>query len=227
MKIAWKSEVPQWIVLGAMFAGAAIAWPHAPGRIPVHWNLSGQVDRYGGRFEGLLALPLLALGLYVLMLVIPRIDPGRANYARFRGAYNAIRIAVLAVLAVLYLAIHLWVRTGHVNIGAIAPLTIGAMCVLVGGVLGKIRPNWFVGIRTPWTLSSKVSWVRTHRAGGWAFIALGLATIVATFVSPRAAFWVMLAGIVVTGVGLVVYSYLVWRQDPDKIPPAGTLPADE
>ncbi len=227
MKIAWKSEVPQWIVLGAMFAGAAIAWPHAPARIPVHWNLSGQVDRYGGRFEGLLALPLLALGLYVLMLVIPRIDPGRANYARFRGAYNAIRIAVLAVLAVLYLAIHLWVRTGHVNIGAIAPLTIGAMCVLVGGVLGKIRPNWFVGIRTPWTLSSKVSWVRTHRAGGWAFIALGLATIVATFVSPRAAFWVMLAGIVVTGVGLVVYSYLVWRQDPDKIPPAGTLPADE
>jgi uncharacterized membrane protein len=226
MKIAWKVEVPQWIILAGMFAGAAIAWPHAPDRIPVHWTINGQVDRYGGRFEGLLLMPLVALGIYVLMLVLPRIDPGRANYARFRGAYNAIRIALLVLFAVFYVVIQLWVWTGHADIALIAPLAMGIVSIVLGAVLGKIRPNWFVGIRTPWTLSSKVSWVRTHRAGGWLFMVVGLATIGATFISPRLAFWVLIGGLIGGTVALVIYSYVLWRQDPDKIPPAGTLPAD-
>jgi uncharacterized membrane protein len=226
MKIAWKVEVPQWIILAGMFAGAAIAWPHAPGRIPVHWSINGQVDRYGGRLEGLFLMPLVALGIYVLMLVLPRIDPGRANYARFRGAYNAIRIALLVLFAVFDVVIQIWVWTGHADIALIAPLAMGIVSIVLGAVLGKIRPNWFVGIRTPWTLSSKVSWVRTHRAGGWLFIVVGLATIAATFVSPRLAFWVLIGGLVGGTVAVVIYSYVLWRQDPDKIPPAGTLPAD-
>lgn len=227
MKIAWKIEVPQWIILAAMFAAAAIAWPNAPDRIPVHWNINGQVDRYGGKFEGLLLMPLFALGVYVLMLVLPRIDPGRANYARFSGAYRAIRIAILALFAVFDGVVQMWVWTGHVDIALIAPLAMGVASVFLGALLGKIRPNWFVGIRTPWTLSSKVSWVRTHRAGGWLFMLVGLATIVATFISPRIAFWALIGGLVGGTVALVVYSYLLWRQDPEKIPPAGTLPADE
>ena len=226
MKIAWKVEVPQWIILAGMFAGAAIAWPHAPDRIPVHWNIDGQVDRYGGRFEGLLLMPLVALGMYVLMLVLPRIDPGRANYARFRGAYNAIRITLLVLFAVFDVGIQVWVWTGHADIALIAPLAMGIVSIVLGAVLGKIRPNWFVGIRTPWTLSSKVSWVRTHRAGGWLFIVVGLATIATTFISPRLAFWVLIGGLIGGTVALVIYSYVLWRQDPDKIPPAGTLPAD-
>jgi len=226
MKIAWKVEVPQWIILAGMFAAAAIAWPHAPDRIPVHWNINGEVDRYGGRFEGLLLMPLVALGIYVLMLVLPRIDPGRANYARFRGAYNAIRITLLVLFAVFDVGIQVWVWTGHADIALIAPLAMGIVSIVLGAVLGKIRPNWFVGIRTPWTLSSKVSWVRTHRAGGWLFIVVGLATIATTFISPRLAFWVLIGGLLGGTVALFVYSYVLWRQDPDKIPPAGTLPAD-
>jgi uncharacterized membrane protein len=226
MKIAWKIEVPQWIILAAMFVAAAIAWPHAPDRIPVHWNISGQVDRYGGRFEGLLLMPLVALGFYVLMLVLPRIDPGRANYARFRGAYNAIRIGLLAMFGVFDVVVRKAALTGQANVSRIAPLAIGVLMVFLGALLGKIRPNWFIGIRTPWTLSSKVAWVRTHRAGGWLFMLIGLATIIASFVSSRLSFWILVAGTIGGTVGLVVYSYLLWRQDPDKIPPAGTLPAD-
>ena len=226
MRIAWKVEVPQWIILAGMFAAAAIAWPHAPDRIPVHWNINGEVDRYGGRFEGLLLMPLVALGMYVLMLVLPRIDPGRANYARFRGAYNAIRITLLVLFAVFDVGIQVWVWTGHADIALIAPLAMGIVSIVLGAVLGKIRPNWFVGIRTPWTLSSKVSWVRTHRAGGWLFIVVGLATIATTFISPRLAFWVLIGGLLGGTVALFIYSYVLWRQDPDKIPPAGTLPAD-
>jgi uncharacterized membrane protein len=226
MRIAWKIEVPQWIILAGMFVAAGVAWPYAPDRIPVHWNINGQVDRYGGRFEGLFLMPLVALGIYALLLVLPRIDPGRANYARFRGAYNAIRIAILALFAVFEAAMQAWVWTGHTDIAVLAPLATGAMCVLFGAVLGKIRPNWFVGVRTPWTLSSKVSWVRTHRAGGWVLMAVGLATIVVTFLSARLAIWVLVGGLLCGSLALVFYSYLLWRQDPDKLPPAGTLPAD-
>ena len=204
MKIAWKIEVPQWLVLAAMFIGAAVSWSHAPDRIPVHWNLSGQADRYGGRVEGLLLMPLVASGIYLLMLVLPRIDPGRANYARFRGAYSAIRITVLAIFAVFYGMTQAWIWTGHVSLTLAAPLTMGIVLVILGSLLGKIRPNWFVGIRTPWTLSSKVSWVRTHRAGGWLFILVGLVTIVASFVSSRTAIWVLLGGLIGGTIGLVM-----------------------
>jgi uncharacterized membrane protein len=226
MKFQWKVEVPQWIVLAAMFAAGAIAWPNAPERIPAHWNISGQVDRYGGKFEGLLLMPLIALGIYVLMLVLPRIDPGRANYARFAGAYTVIRMTVLGIFALFYTGLHVWLWTGHLNIAQLAPIVMGLLAIVLGTVLGKIRPNWFVGIRTPWTLSSKMSWGRTHRAGGWVFVSVGLATIVSAFIGPRVAFWVLIGGLVGGTVALIVYSYLVWRQDPDKLPPAGTLPAD-
>lgn len=123
--------------------------------------------------------------------------------------------------------IHLWIRQVPVDVSTVAPLAVGVMMVLMGSVMGKIRPNWFVGIRTPWTLSSKSSWVRTHRLGGWLLVALGLALAAAAVVSSRAAVAVLIGGPAVTTLWLVVFSYLVWPRDPDKVPPAGTWPADE
>ncbi len=226
MKGGWKIELPQWLVLAAMFLAAAVAWPNAPDRIPIHWNIDGQVDRYGGRFAGLLLMPLVAAGVYVLMLVLPRIDPGRANYGKFRGTYAAIRITLLLLFAVFDAAILAWTWNVRVNVAGVAPVSIGVVCVVLGALLGRIQPNWFVGIRTPWTLSSKVSWTRTHRAGGWVFSLVGVATIAATLLSPHASFWILIVGLVGGTIGLVAYSYVIWRHDPGKIPPAGTLPAD-
>jgi uncharacterized membrane protein len=99
------------------------------------------------------------------------------------------------------------------------------MLVVLGNVLGKLRPNWFVGIRTPWTLSSKSSWVRTHQAGAWVFVGAGIAFMAAGVIRHG---WAMLVAIILMGAGalaLIVYSFVVWRDDPDKVPPAGTLPA--
>jgi len=223
MKTSWKVEVPQLVVIAAMFAAAALAWSGAPDRIPVHWNIDGQVDRYAGKFEGLLLMPLAALGMYALMLVLPRIDPGRANYPRFAGAYTVIRVTVLGIFAAFDVALHVWLRTGRLNIATFAPGVMGVMAIVLGAVLGRVRPNWFVGIRTPWTLSSRTSWVRTHEAGGRVFVGVGVATIVAAFIGPRVAFWVLVAGLMGGTLVLVVYSYLLWRRDPDKVPPTGRL----
>ena len=83
MKISWRTEWPMWLLLIGMFALAAASWGATPDRVPVHWGLNGSPDRWGGKFEGLMLMPLIALGIYLIMLFIPRIDPGRANYANF------------------------------------------------------------------------------------------------------------------------------------------------
>ena len=99
-----------------------------------------------------------------------------------------------------------------------------AVPVALGAVMGKIRPNFFFGIRTPWTLTSKRAWTRTHRLGGFVFIAVGLVGIVAGLLVPPAALIVDVGGILLGSAALAVYSWRVWLADPDRIEPAGTRP---
>lgn len=226
MKVSWKMELPLLAVIAAMWIAAALVWPGAPDRIPVHWGLHGEVDRYGGRAEGLLFLPAMATVLYLLLLFVPRLDPGRLNYERFAGAYTTIRVSVLALMALIDGVILLTARGVAVDMNRFIGLAVGAMIFVMGNVMGKLRPNWFFGVRTPWTLSSKRSWTHTHRLAGWMFIIGGIALMIAGVIGhPRAmeiAFGILAAGALVS----VFYSYLVWRSDPDRIPPAGTLPAN-
>jgi len=222
MKANWRIELALLALVAMMFAAALIVWPSAPSGIPVHWNASGEVDRYGGKFEGLLLLPLLALGIYLLMRYLPRVDPLRANYARFGGAYTAIRAGVLLLMAGIYAMVIAWVMKVPIDISRAAAVAVGALFVLLGSVLGQVKPNWFVGIRTPWTLSSTESWARTHRLGGRLFIAIGvLFAITGAFKLGPFGYVAVGAAMVVVAV-LVVYSYFVWRRDPAKQPPPGT-----
>jgi len=222
MKTNWRIELALLLLIALMFGAALVVWPSAPSDIPVHWNASGQVDRYGGKFEGLLLLPLMALGLYLLMRYLPNIDPGRLNYARFGGAYTAIRAGVLLLMAGIYAMVIAWVLGSPVDMSRAVPLAVGALFVLFGSVLGQVQPNWFVGIRTPWTLSSTESWSRTHRLGGWLFVALGVLFAV-TGAFKLGSFGYVAVGAATAGIAvLVVYSYFVWKHDPAKQPPPGT-----
>jgi len=227
VKSDWRLELGMLLVIAAMFAAAAAVWPSAPDAIPVHWNVNGEVDRYGGRFEGLLLLPLAALVIYLLMRYLPRIDPLRANYARFSGAYTAIRAAVLALMAGIYGMVIAWVQQKPVDMSKLVPAALGGLFLLLGSVLGKVKPNWFVGIRTPWTLSSARSWERTHRLGGWLFMGLGLLFLLTGVFGLGSAgvgvFGAMLAVVVV----LFVYSYFVWRADPEKQAPGAPRRGDD
>jgi uncharacterized membrane protein len=227
VKTNWRVELALILLIAAMFAGALIVWPSAPDQIPVHWNTGGDVDRYGGKVEGLLGLPLLTLGLYLVMRFVPRIDPGRANYARFGGAYTAIRAGLVVLMAGVFGVVLAWVLKWPVDVSRVVPLGVGALFILFGAVLGKVRPNWFVGVRTPWTISSKTSWVRTHRLGGWLFMALGVLFAVTGFFKLGRFGFVTAGAVIGVVVILYAYSYFVWRADPEKQPPAGTQPADD
>jgi uncharacterized membrane protein len=187
--------------------------------VPVHWGLDGQADGWGPRAVGLLAMPVTGAVLYALLLALPYLDPARANYAAFAGAFRALRVALLVFLLVLQVAMIEAFHGVRVDMTAVVLPLMGALLLLLGVILPRLHPNWTTGIRTPWTLSSQVAWTGTHRAGGRVFLVLGLLWIGSAFVRRPWAIALSLGAVVVAVLGLVVYSYLLWRGDPDRIAP--------
>ena len=159
------------------------------------------------------------------MMLLPLFDPGRANYRNFAKTYNVLRVVLVAFMAMLYAATVAAAFGRHVDITSVAFLGTAVLFFIIGNVMGKIRPNWFVGVRTPWTLSSKLSWDKTHRLAGWLFLLMGAAFAVVAFVHNTWAFAAMLIFDAICLVWIVVYSYLVYRSDPHPTPPAGTSPS--
>ncbi|MGD9647850.1 MAG: SdpI family protein [Pirellulales bacterium] len=208
-----RLEIVILAIIAGMFAASAILWSHVPDRMPVHWNLRGQVDRYGGKLEGLLLLPTVTLGLHLLFLALPWIDPRRANYQHFARAYKWIQIAFVVLMTLLH-ALVLGVALGYsVDVGLVVPLAVGVLFCLIGNFMGKFRPNWFVGVRTPWTLSSDLSWNKTNRLGGRMFIVTGIALLMFAFVQNGWMLAIVVALIAAMVTWLPIYSYLVWRRD--------------
>lgn len=206
--------VCQWLIVAAMFVAAALAWPNVPDSIPVHFGPSGEPNRYGGKFEGLLVLPLIALAVLVLLKFLPKIDPMRAHYGQFAIAYNVIILAIEAFMALLYAAILATMFNLGVNVASVIIILVGLLFVAIGAVIDQVRPNWFVGIRTPWTLSSERAWIATHRAGRPVFIGMGIVLVISGLIQARWTLYAAISLCVLGVVGLLAYSYLAWRQDP-------------
>lgn len=221
-------EIVQLVILAAMFVVAAVAWGSAPDKIPIHWNAAGQVDGYGGKFMGLLLTPLMTLGIYLLLKYIPRIDPARRNYETFASTYLLIRVAMLVYMAFIYVVLVLAIgREETFPVGDLITGSVGLLFIVLGAVMGKFRPNWFAGIRTPWTLTSKRSWTKTHRVGGRVFVATGVATMIGAFIGGPWAVYAMFIIMIPGLIFLVAYSYFVWRDDPDRVAAQDVKPADE
>ena len=226
MTWSWRREALLFLPVVAMFVVAAIAWPFADDSIPVHWNAGGDVDRYGGKFEGLMLVPLIALGVSLLLAFIPRIDPGKANYASFAGTYTLIRAGVLLFLAFIHGLIVAIALGADIDLAPFMYVAIGLLFLVLGNSMAKFRPNFFAGIRTPWTVSSARSWTATHRLGGRVFLGMGLGFMAMAVVQQT---WFLIALLVAmfAAIGwLSAYSYFVWRDDPDRVPVGQTTPAD-
>jgi uncharacterized membrane protein len=220
MRISRKTEAPQWALLAVCVAIGMYAWATSPDVVPVHWGVDGQADRFGSRHE-LLILPVIGVAVYSLMLFLPRVDPGRENYARFAGAYTVLRLAILGLLAGLYAVIALAAHDSAFNPLMLLGALLGLFFIVLGAVMGRLRPTYFTGIRTPWTLTSERAWDATHRVGGWVFGALGVATLVCALGVPALTIFVLAGGTLVAVLGLAIYSYIVWRADPDRRSPFG------
>jgi len=209
----------KWIPVLVVVAGVAVSvfmYPQLPERIPTHWNTAGQVNGYSSRIWGAWLMPLILAGTWLVMKAVPHIDPRRDNYAKFTGAYETLIIAVMLLL----LAVHVLVLTSAtgrpVSLERVLPAGLGLLFIVVGAVLPKVHSNWFVGIRTPWTLSSDLSWEKTQKVGGYFFMAVGALTALTALVAPALTFKVLFCSTLVTVVFVFAYSYMVWKSDPAR-----------
>ncbi len=217
MSAKWITLAP-WAVVAAMFVAGLIGWPFAPESIPVHWSLGGDANRYGGKVEGLLLLPAITLVLLIGLTLLPRIEPRRASYAQFARTYSIVSLLVVVFLGVVC-GITLAVAFGvPLNVSRLVLPLVGLLLIGIGAVLQDVRPNWFVGIRTPWTLSSERSWTATHRAGRWVLIGMGATIALAGVLETTWAAFLAIALCIAGVVGLVAYSFVVWRDDPNRSP---------
>ncbi|MFB3787946.1 MAG: SdpI family protein [bacterium] len=207
------------IAITLMFILSAYGWLHVPAdqRIPVHWGINGQPDRYGSKFEGLLSIPLVSCILFALFLAIPWLEPRRMNLERSQKAYKAIIIGLFLFMLVLQGTMVFSALGYPFGMSQIVPTGVGLLFLLIGNYMGKMRSNFFMGIRTPWTLSSDLSWNKTHRLGGKLFAGFGvLMMILPWLVDGSVLFGFLIAGIVIVALVPIVYSYVVWKSDPDK-----------
>lgn len=208
-----RRDCPAWLVLAAGLVAAALAYPHLPEAVPIHFDIQGRPDRYAGRLVGAFGLPLLNVAVYGLMLVVPLVDPGRANYPRFAGFYRGLRVMMAWMLAALE-AVVLSVGLGRpVDVGLVTLGAVSLLLLYTGNSLGRVRFNYFVGIRTPWTLASERVWRRTHRVGGRLLVAAALLPWAGMLFSRAAAFWLLVAGLGVATVGSMVYSLVLYRRE--------------
>jgi len=158
-------------------------------------------------------MPIFLVGAWALMRVLPAIDPRGSNYVKFGGAFEGIIITTMLFMLGLH-AVILRAALGYpVAIERVVPLGMGVLFIVIGNLLPRARPNWFVGIRTPWTLSSDRVWENTHRFGGRVFVASGLLILVGAFVVPQWEHIVLFTVVLVCVASVLVYSYLDWKRE--------------
>lgn len=197
------------IALVAAVASAVLA-PELPAEMAVHFDPSGTPDRYFARPLALSFGPALAAGIAVLFAVLPRIDPLGENVAAFQRAYDAVAVATVAFVAYVHglvLAFNLGVAV-DVTV-ALAP-ALAVVYYLLGRLLERAERNWFVGLRTPWTLSDERVWERTHDRVAVLFKLAGVLALGALVTPSFALFW-FVGPVLVAAVAGVVYSFVSYR----------------
>jgi len=204
------------LALVVLSIGAGLlAAPSLPARLSTHWNAAGQPDGTMARPVVLVGGPALVLGVVVLFEVLPRIDPLGENIAAFRTSYDLVAVATAAFLAYVYGLLLAWNLGYAFAIGqALAP-AIGALFVVVGFVLERAEQNWFVGVRTPWTLSSERVWRETHDLAGPLFKLAGLVAAVGALF-PAYTMYFIVVPIAVVALVTTGYSYHVYRGLDDE-----------
>lgn len=219
-----RSSLRPALIFGAalivlMLLGSAWAWLQIPAdaRLPVHFGFDGSVKRYGSKTEALLALPGVTLLLGLILAALPWIEPRRRHLAESLPALIWIVLATMLFLAVLHVILLANALGAQRPLGQAIGAMVSLLWIAIGSVLGKLRSNFFVGIRTPWTLSSELSWQKTHRLGGKLFVTVGLLALLAAIFSNEGTVAAVLSGgtFVIVLVALA-YSWKVWRDDPKR-----------
>jgi len=216
MKLPYRIYRPTEAAMLAALAGNWIAsyffYRGFPAEVPIHWNAAGEVDGWGGPAFAAFFFPAIIMAMYLLMTLIPLIDPQKDRYKEFGRPYTILRLALVLYMTLVYFIASFSALGFDINISQIIPVGIGLLFMVIGNLMPKFKKNWFVGIRTPWTLSDERVWTKTHRVGGKLFLLGGLLIMTTALLPADWNVYVLLITVGIIVIGTVGYSYWIWRK---------------
>jgi uncharacterized membrane protein len=200
------------IMIGLAVLAGAVLWNQLPDQMASHWNSNDEVDGYIPKFWGVFLMPLITLSMLVLFLVLPGMDPLKVNIAQFRESFNLFIVLIVAFMLYVHGLTLVW-SLGYQDFKMSAAMLpfMGVLFIAIGFMLRKAKRNFFIGIRTPWTLSSDSVWDKTHQLGSILFMASGAFAIIGGFFGGTTAFWLMFVPLIGSSLFLVIYSYVLYR----------------
>lgn len=207
------------VALAAMIVISAYGFITIPedAVIARHWGLHGQPDGWSPRNHALIGMPLAAVVLALVFAAIPAIDPRTENVRRSRGLYLSAWIGAVVLLTLVHASIVLSATRGGEMDPAIVLYAVSALFAVMGNFLAKSRSSWFLGVRTPWSLSSEHAWIAANRTTGWLFVLTGAGAAAAGLLRrAEDGFAVLVAGALAAALAGVVVSYIAWRRDPER-----------
>lgn len=202
------------VVLLSLALMAAGTFLHARmgSALVTHWNAQGQPDGTSSTFTAIYFLPLMLLGTTLFILALPLIDPLRKNIETFRGTLNTFVLVMAVFMAYLYGLTLAWNLGYHFNMNQMLVPAMGLLFYFVGDLLKHAHRNWFIGIRTPWTLSSDTVWDKTHQRGAVLFKAAGLTALLGIFF-PNLSIFFLLVPVLCVSLYTLIYSYVLYQKE--------------
>lgn len=207
-----REDAPILAILALDILFGLVTWARMPARVPIHFGLSGAPDRWGPAWMNAVLLPVVACAAYALLLYVPLIDPLKRNYPLFSDTVRFFRGVFVLFLVGMHVLVTLASLGHHVDMGLAVRIGIPLLFVALGNRFGRLRHNWFFGIRVPWTLSSEEVWNRTHRMAGRLWVVGGLLMLPAAFLPPGAGMTVLFSIAAVLAVVPIVYSAVIFRR---------------
>jgi uncharacterized membrane protein len=207
-----KKEWIFWVILLIPFIYLAFVWNALPERIPIHWNAKGEPNGYSSKLFGGLIMPFINIGIYLLLLLLPKIDPRKRNYESFASTFKHIRLGISLLFTVIYFfSIQSAFGTGLSDPKWILILILVFLAFL-GNYMRTVRPNWFIGIRTPWTMESPEVWKRTHDIGGKLFFYSGIFGVVFILIAGSKYGMVPFVLVMASALYSVIYSFVLFKK---------------
>ncbi|MFA5131004.1 MAG: SdpI family protein [Patescibacteria group bacterium] len=213
IKLSFKTEWFAVLLIILAFITGVFYYQNFPAQVPTHWNLQGEVNGYSGVFSASFMLPIMMLGIYLLFLLLPYLDPKKEQYIAFAGIYHKFKDLILVFLFIMYIMTGLNGLGYKVDVAFYVPILVGVLFALIGLLLKNVKTNWFMGIRTPWTLSSEAVWEKTHKLAGPVFVVAGVLMAATAFVSANLKIALFVLAIAVIVLTLPIYSYMLYTQE--------------
>jgi uncharacterized membrane protein len=201
-----------WVLIGVTLLSGILAYPLLPPVVASHWGLSGQVNGYQSRTFAVLFIPILMTILVLFLGWLPKIDPLGRNIKTFQPAYDRFILYLILFLSYVQILSLIWNSGFRFNIIHLLVPAFGLFIWGLGQTLPAARPNWFFGIRTPWTMSNGRVWYHTHELAGKLYKFAGVLAL-GGFIWPASAVWFLAVPILAASGILVIFSYLDWRKE--------------